>query len=256
MAASETCPASPSGLHEDPTCVVDAVEVQVRTRVLEILINRLPGPLPVAIIVNDKDAMLGQPRIQVMQFVQGRRVPIGVQPQQRNLIGNSSWNGVLDLALHKVHALAWIPSALKIGPHVLDRRLAPNAMATRIPPKLILRSLAIETLVGIRWRAHAFVGVVQIELPLHISTPKQRQRARHHAAATPNPTLHDVASNPVPMDVVDGSKERSAPLETGHREGTDALHDLPIGDVKIREVKGPRTLASKGERVSGGPLRG
>ena len=55
--------------------------VQPERRVGEIFVDRLLGPGPIAVIVDDQDAAPLQARIERVELLLGALVPVGVEPQ-------------------------------------------------------------------------------------------------------------------------------------------------------------------------------
>src|SRR5581483_9007188 len=72
-----------SHLDRDPSGVVDALQEQGR-RGGEVLVDREPATVPVAVVVDDEHAAGREARVEVLEFVFRRLVPVGVEAQQRD----------------------------------------------------------------------------------------------------------------------------------------------------------------------------
>ena len=57
--------------HKDASRVVDSVKIHIAASLTEILIYRLSCPLPMAVIVNDQNALGIDQRVQMLQLMPG-----------------------------------------------------------------------------------------------------------------------------------------------------------------------------------------
>src|SRR6185503_14083737 len=87
-------PTSCSRLHPLACGMVDAAKEQARSRLAQVLVSGLARPTPVAVVVDDEDASHGQAGEQVDELVMGGIVPVGIQPQHRDLLWSHGRNRI------------------------------------------------------------------------------------------------------------------------------------------------------------------
>src|SRR5689334_8859489 len=78
-----------SWLNEFAASVVDTMEQALNVVAFEIFIHCATGTLPMSVVVDDDCSTRLYVRVQVLEFVQGRRIPVGIQSQDGNLIRSS-----------------------------------------------------------------------------------------------------------------------------------------------------------------------
>ena len=98
----------------------------------EELVDRFAGALPVAVVIDDEDAARAQSRPQMLQLVSSGLVPVGVKPQDADLLGRNGRNGVLDHALDKPDAISGIPSRREVCPDLVERRNGARLLAGHV----------------------------------------------------------------------------------------------------------------------------
>src|SRR5436305_8812423 len=79
-------------LNSDSSGVIDAVEQDRNIEVPHIFIHRIACPLEMPIIIDDKNAVSNDSRIQMNELVFGGAIPIRIQTQKRNV----SWRRIRD----------------------------------------------------------------------------------------------------------------------------------------------------------------
>ena len=72
---------------------------------LDVFVDGPSGALPMAIVVNDQNTPRREPGVKVEQFVPGRFVPIGVEPENGNPVGCLRRNRVLHSSLDEMYAI-------------------------------------------------------------------------------------------------------------------------------------------------------
>ena len=77
--------------------------------------------LPVAVVVDDQHAAVAEQRVEVAQLVQGRLVPVGVEPQQGEPLGRRLGQRLLDRPGDESQALGRVAG---LEQRRADRRLA------------------------------------------------------------------------------------------------------------------------------------
>src|SRR5580658_1176841 len=95
----------------------------------KILVYRLPGTAPVAVIIDDQDTATGQPWIECFQLHAGGFVPVSVEPQDRYQFRQAlaPRQSLRDVSLDEFHPRSEQPHGREVGLYLLDRRVAPIA---------------------------------------------------------------------------------------------------------------------------------
>ena len=166
-----------------------------------------------------------EPRIEVLELVPRRFVPVGVEAQQRDLRSAP----VPGACLPPCRARS--ESARAGYPTFADRRPErPRATrSTSTSPRLPWRSLpstvaarrAVEVDVAVGRGRHALEGVEEVEVAVGDRQRQQRLRRGHHAAAAPDAALDDRARDTPACDVLHGLDERVDALRARHRVGRE-----------------------------------
>src|SRR6185437_8939144 len=145
-------------LHHRAAGVVDLEHE--RPLLAEVLVDGLAAAVPVAVVVDDQDPARLQPREEVRQLVAGRLVPVGVEPQDGDLLRGAGRDGLQDVALDEVALLGRVAGGVEVGGDVLEAGVAPLAVVVRqgFPVEFLGRVAAVVEvpLGGLR---HAGVGV-------------------------------------------------------------------------------------------------
>src|SRR4051794_41933484 len=82
-------------LHRDSTGKIYTREERQDRCSGEILVDGAPRAAPVAVVVNDQHASAGEAGPKAGELALGRFVPIGVQPEERDLVGPLGGGGAL-----------------------------------------------------------------------------------------------------------------------------------------------------------------
>jgi hypothetical protein len=85
----------------DSSRVVYPIQKHWTLTLLQILVDGLANPYPIAIVVDDEDPTSHEPRGQVDQLVLRGLVPVGIQAKESNLLGRVLGHGLFDSPLDK-----------------------------------------------------------------------------------------------------------------------------------------------------------
>jgi hypothetical protein len=91
-------------LDGDAPRVVDAVEQQRGAVGGEVLVDCPARAVPVPVVVDDEDAAVGEHGVEMLELVLGRRVPVGVESQQRERARRVAGDRLLHRPAHEVQA--------------------------------------------------------------------------------------------------------------------------------------------------------
>ena len=97
-------------LYGDSCGVVDPIQENSKFIALYVLINRLSSPLPVAVVIDDQNASNREFRVEMDQLVLGGLVPVGIEPQYRNVVRGFFWYRILDFSDQEARAIGRIIS--------------------------------------------------------------------------------------------------------------------------------------------------
>src|SRR6187455_1511719 len=93
--------ASSSGLEHESSGVIDALQEQRAHAAREKLVDRGPRALPVSVVVDDHDPVRAEARIQMLELVPRRLVPVGIEPQERDAFWDFLGNRLFDGSTHE-----------------------------------------------------------------------------------------------------------------------------------------------------------
>src|SRR4051794_3975104 len=97
-----------------------AEQQQPLAALLEELVDGLARALPPAVVVDQQHASGRQPRVEVLELVPGGLVPVGVEPQDRDLLRGPIGDRLLHQPLHEVHPLGRIRHLREALLHVVE----------------------------------------------------------------------------------------------------------------------------------------
>ena len=207
------------GFEGDAGAVVDVVEEE--GDVLEVFVDGAAGALPVAVVVDDHGAVEGEAGVEVEEFVFGGFVPVGVEAEEGDGLGDELGDGVFDFALDHFDAGGGVAGAVDglvdviEGGAGLDEGVIEDGGG----------GLAEDVDVLIGGGGHAFVGVVEVEVAVGDAEVEEGECDGHHGAAAPDAALDEVAGDLGGDDVADGLDEFALAEDGGHGEGLDTLED-------------------------------
>lgn len=234
-------------LHGHAAGVIDAGEQKACFRRVDVFIHGAAGALPVAVVIDDEDSTDGEPRVEMLELVARRFVPVGIEPENRDLHGRVIGNRLLHTARNKVDEVFGIAGREDVGSHIVERGIAPGAARLAILGGQQLRGIgAVKVTIRFGRRGHSFKRVKKMEPPA-IATLTERERRGHHAAASPHTALDDVACDPVLRDMPHGIAEREDALGACHREWPHRLDDAAGFIVEIRWKRSWLVPASRSE---------
>src|SRR4051794_1517669 len=94
-------PANSSPLHAHPSRVIDALQQRTFGQRGQKFVGGLTRATPVTVVIDDEHAPACQARIEVLELVTRRRIPIRVQPQQGDLLRAERGNGGLHASFRR-----------------------------------------------------------------------------------------------------------------------------------------------------------
>src|SRR6478735_12124691 len=234
-----------SGFDGD-AALVHAQQQELLAGLLQELVHGLARSLPVAVVVDQQDTAAHQAAVKVVQFVLGRRVPVGVQPEDGDLLRRTLREGVLDLAPHVVDAVLRVGDPLEPGLYVLQGGHGPDRPVLALRVEQLPGRPAVPPQVLGGGRGHALVRVEEVEVAVCLAERQERLRAGLHGTAAPDTALDDVPRDAVPDDVPGREDEGVEPLRRGHRVRLHRTDDVLRLVVVVR---------GQGRRLRHGRLR-
>src|SRR5579884_410948 len=114
-----------SDFYGESSVLVDPLQEQRESVIVDVFVNRFPVALPVPIIIDDQNASNRESRIQMNQLVSGRLVPVGIEPENGNRVRRLLWQGVFHFSLDEAQAIGGITRRCQIGAHVIERCVGP-----------------------------------------------------------------------------------------------------------------------------------
>src|SRR5207253_10989365 len=157
------------------------------------LVHRLPRALPVAVVVEDHHAPRGDAIVEVLELVPGGVVPVGVEPENRDLIGRLLGNSALDQPRMEADPFLRIPRLAHGRFDVREGRDRPDVGGLRTSLEESHRRLAVVAPIPLRRLRHALERVEEVQLAIPDATFEQRVCNSLHAAAPPNTAFDDRA---------------------------------------------------------------
>src|SRR4051812_6422627 len=106
---SSAIAARSSRLERDAPGVVDAIEQQADVVATQVFVHRFAAACPMTVVVYDQNAAGAEQRIEMLELVMRRLIPVGVEPQNRDRRRHRARQRVLDPARYEVDALRGIP---------------------------------------------------------------------------------------------------------------------------------------------------
>ncbi len=211
----------------------------------EILVHRVPGPLPVPVVVHDEHAPHGEARPELLQLVPRRFVPVGVEPQQGNALRRRRRQRLLDPARYEHDLFPGIERADHRLPHFLEAAVGADHLGLRrfVAQPVLGRPIVEVAIHGLR-RRHAGECVEQEKLAAGRVELHEREGRGHHAASLPDAALNHGAGDSPGLQVSNALAHRHDPIEARHR----VRPHLPIDGA----VPSSHRRAPEGRRDVGG----
>src|SRR6185436_19702773 len=82
-------------------------------------IHRPTTAFPMTVVVDDQDAAIGEAGIEVLEFVQGGLVPVGIESEEGKRAGRMRRDRLLDGPGHQMQVGGWVTGADQSVPHAL-----------------------------------------------------------------------------------------------------------------------------------------
>ncbi len=104
---------------DDSTVCADPAERWVQPLRFEVLVDRLPRPSPVVVVVHDQYTTGLKAREEVLEFVTCRLVPVGDEPEKSDSLGDGAGDGRLHGSLDEPDELVGVSGRSEVGPSIL-----------------------------------------------------------------------------------------------------------------------------------------
>ena len=91
----------------------------------EIFLDRLPAALPITKIVDDEYPTGAQKWIKLLQLVECRFIPVGVESQYRDLVQIVVRNGLKHIASDEMNSFFWIPRRKHVLANIFEACVTP-----------------------------------------------------------------------------------------------------------------------------------
>ncbi len=219
----------PAPVRASSSClIVDPVEQD--GVVDEIIVHGPPVAEELAVVIDDQDASRLEARVQVLEFVPGRVVPVGIEPQQRDSVGRLGGDGLLDQSLDKRQqrgVLAGGEQGRARLVHALDLDLLSGRRKSR--PLCLHRATS------------------------NIEVSGSRVRHRGEGVVEPKPSIRGAQTlkcerDGVPVRRPDGTDLVAEPLEPAPGAvlgATNPVQALPCHDERIMAIRAGRQTGAR-----------